>query len=239
MKDLATLRNSTGSPQTAAIFDLPWTPLFIGVIYILSPTLGLLSIGGAIVLLWLAWLNDRMIREPQREAAKAAEGELNFVLASVRNAEVVEGMGMRPAVVERWQRQHLTSLAHNAHAATIGGMISDATRTFRFVLQVMIFGVGAYLVINRDIGAGAMMGAVYLVGRGLAPAETAISTWRQLTSAQAAYSKLGHLLAAARERPQGLTLPRPTGRLDARNLVFGRPGLPPVLKGVSFFGRCR
>lgn len=234
LRDLATLRNSAASQQTAALFDVPWSPLFLGLIYVLSPALGTFAIAGAALQIVLAWLNDRLIREPQSQASAAAEAELTFALASVRNAEVVEGMGMRSAVVERWQRQHLDALAHQARASLLGGVIANISRSIRMILQIAIFAVGAYLVITGEIGTGVMMASVYLLSRGLAPVDTAIGTWRQMMSAHAAYSRLGKLLDSERERPYGLKLPRPTGQLSVHNLVFGRPGSPPVLKGVSF-----
>ena len=234
LKDLALLRSSVSSGQTAAIFDVPWAPLFLAVVYLLDPVLGFVALLGAIVLLVFAWVNDRWTREPERQAARSAEKELAFSLSSIRNAEVVEGMGMRGAVVDRWQRQHLESLAYQSEAFLRSGVIGNISRSLRFVLQIAIMGVGAYLVIRKETSVGAMMAAVYLLSRALAPIDVAIGMWRQLVAAQSAYERLGLLLKAERARPKGLLLPRPAGRLAVQNLVFGRPGLPPVLKGISF-----
>jgi ATP-binding cassette, subfamily C, bacterial EexD len=234
LKHLATLRNSIGGQQAAALLDVPWSPLFFAVIYLLSPALGLIAMGGAALLLIVAWLNDRMIREPQSEAAKAADEEYAFSLASVRNAEVVEGMGMRPAVVSRWLQQHLRSLGFYGLMMARSSAMMNLSRTLRMLLQIIILGAGAYLVISRELGIGVMMASVYLLARGLAPIDSAISTWRQLTSATAAYRQLGQLLEAEGMRPKSIKLPRPAGRLTVHNLTFGRRGLPPVLKGISF-----
>lgn len=235
LKDLATVRTAMSGMQTPYIFDVPWCPLFLGVIYILSPTLGTVAVFGILVLLTLAWLNDRFTRPPQKLASQAAEGELGFVLSSLRNAEVVEGMGMRSAIIQRWQEQHLGSVAHQGRAVEVGGLISNASRTFRWVLQVMIFGVAAYLVVNNEIGTGAMMASVYLLARGLAPVDGAIGIWRQITGAQAAFRRISDLLDAAKEPAQPLLkLPRPTGRLQASGVIFRRPDSPPVLKGLTF-----
>ncbi|MCP4385158.1 MAG: ATP-binding cassette domain-containing protein, partial [Hyphomicrobiales bacterium] len=234
LKDLATLRTSIGSNQTAAIFDAPWAPLFLLVVYLLSPTLGIIAACGAGLLIILAWINDRWTRAPQAAAGQSAEKEHTFSLSSVRNAEVVEGMGMRSTVVGRWQQQHLKSLGLQAKGLSRGGVVSNASRSLRFMLQVVIMGAGAFLVIRHEIGVGAMMASVYLLSRALAPIDMAIGMWRQMVAAQASYGRLSLLLQVEETRPDGLKLPRPEGRLTVQNVVFGRPGLPPVLKGVSF-----
>src|SRR5262249_10572517 len=151
--------------------------------------------------------------------------ELAFVLASLRNAEAVEGMGMRSSVVDRWLEQHLTSLGHNERMSNRSGVLADIARSVRFMLQIVIMGAGAYLVIDSDLTSGAMMASVYLLGRGLSPVDSAIQTWRHVTAAHAAYKQLGGLLETEAERPSGLTLPKPMGRLSIQNVVFGRPGL--------------
>jgi PrtD family type I secretion system ABC transporter len=234
LRDLATLRNTLGGQQVASVLDVMWTPLFIGVTYLLSPLLGLIALGGVFLLLVIAWLNNRVTREPQRAAGKAADTELAMTLAAVRNAEVVEGMGMRAAVVGRWQQQHLTSLGHLNAALNRGGILTNLTRSARLLLQIVILAAGAYLVIANDITMGAMMASVYLLGRGLAPVDSCIQTWRQISAGRGAYQRIALLVDQETQRPSGLRLPRPAGHLKVQSLVYGRPGLPPVLKGVSF-----
>src|SRR5262249_713148 len=170
----------------------------------------------------------------QQEASQSAQSELAFALASLRNAEVVEGMGMRSSVVDRWLEQHLTSLEHHERMSKRGGLLTDMSRSVRLMLQIVIMAAGAYLVIENDLTSGAMMASVYLLARGLSPVDAAIQTWRQIGAAHGAYKQLGQLLETETARPRGLILPRPTGRLSIQNVVFSRPGLPPVLKGVSF-----
>jgi PrtD family type I secretion system ABC transporter len=234
LRDLATVRNTLGGQQVAALLDVMWTPLFIGVTYLLSPVLGLIALSGVALLLAVAWLNNRVTREPQRSAGKAADAELAMTLAAVRNAEVVEGMGMRSAVVGRWQQQHLTSLEHLNEALNRGGILTNLTRSARLLLQIVILAAGAYLVIANEITMGAMMASVYLLGRGLAPVDSSIQTWRQISAGRGAYQRIVRLVDEEAERPAGLRLPRPAGHLKVQSLVFGRPGVPPVLKGVSF-----
>src|SRR5688500_16153201 len=234
LRDLATLRNTLGGHQVAALLDVMWAPLFIGVTYLLSPVLGLIALGGVSLLLAIAWLNNRVTREPQRSAGKAADTELAMTLAAVRNAEVVEGMGMRSAVVGRWQQQHLTSLGHLNAALNKSGILTNLTRSARSLLQIVVLAFGAYLVIANEITMGAMMASVYLLGRGLAPVDSSIQTWRQISSGRAAYQRIVRLVDEETERPSGLRLPRPAGHLKVQALVSGRPGPPPVLKGVSF-----
>jgi len=234
LKDLATIRSSVSSGQTAAIFDVPWAPLFLVVVFLLDPVLGTIATFGAGVSLALAWFNDKWTRGPELQSGKSAEKELALALSSVRNAEVVEGMGMRAAVVERWQRQHFESLALQSKSFQRSSIVANIARTQRFILQIVIMAAGAFLVVTHRTGIGSMMAAVYLLSRALAPIDVAIGMWRQLVSAQGSYNRIAGLLEAERGRPRGLRLPRPEGRLTVQNLVFGRPGLPPVLKGISF-----
>lgn len=235
LRDLTTFRTAISGPQAATLLDLPWAPLFVVVTYMLSPTLGLISTAGLLLLFVIALINDRLTKKPQAAAASSAERELQLSLASVRNAEAVEGMGMRSAVVDRWLNQHLSSLASHGEETSLNGTLNEISKSATMVLQIALMGVGAYLVITNQLGMGAMMASVYLLNRGVGPITSAIGTWRSMMGAHRAYKRLESLLSAQSE-PSTLELPAPSGRLEVQNVTFAKPGAPPILRGVSFAG---
>lgn len=235
LRDLTTFRTAISGQQAATLMDLPWAPIFVVVTFLLSPMLGTISIVGLLFLFALALINDRLVKKPQAAATRFAEQELQLSLASVRNAEAVEGMGMRSAVVDRWLNQHLTSLAQHGQATSLNGMFSDISKSATMVLQIALMGAGAYLVITDQLGMGAMIASVYLMNRGVGPITSAIGSWRAMTSAHAAYKRLVTLLSDQSEAST-LELPAPKGRLEIQNVTFARPGAPPILRGVSFAG---
>ncbi|MBX6321324.1 MAG: type I secretion system permease/ATPase [Rhodospirillaceae bacterium] len=235
LRDLAQVRNLLAGQELQSLFDVPWTPIFLVVIFLLHPVLGIVSLVGALVLLALALVNDRLTRKPLMAAGMAAIKANNNASANVRNAEVVEGMGMRAAVIERWQRYNTEVLDQQTQAADIGGLLAALSRVARMIVQIGIFGAGAWLVMAHDLTSGAMMAATFLMANALRPVESAIRTWKQLLAAREAYQRLERLLADVPEPGSGMPLPRPAGRLSVEQIVFTPPkGERPVLRGVSF-----
>lgn len=155
---------------------------------------------------------------------------------SLRNAEVIRAMGMAGGLVRRWSRDRDRLIERQLAASTRGAATSSVIKIVRLAMQSLILGLGAYLVIEREATAGAMFAASILLGRGMQPVEQAVSGWRGFVSARDAYTRIKLLLQRAPERRDALVLPRPAGRLSARQAVFAPPGSNvPILKGVSFF----
>lgn len=232
--DLATVRQFLTGNGLFAFFDAPWAPLFIGVIFLLHPLLGLVSAIGALVLLGLALLTEHRTQKPLAAANQAGIAANQFANNSFRNAEVIEAMGMFPSLRARWYGLHSKMLALQAVASERAGSISAVTRFARISLQSLILGFGALLVIDGQITPGAMIAASILMGRALAPVEQAIGAWKQFVSARSAHSRLKTLLADHHSREPRMSLPPPRGEYRIENVYAAAPGgSVPILRGVS------
>ena len=232
--DLATVRQFLTGNGLFAFFDAPWAPLFIGVIFLMHPLLGLVSAIGALVLLGLALLTEYRTQKPLAAANQAAIAANQYATNSFRNAEVIEAMGMFPALRTRWYALHSRMLALQAVASDRAGSISAATRFTRISLQSLILGFGALLVIAGEITPGVMIAASILMGRALAPVEQAIGAWKQFVASRSAHGRLKTLLADHTPREPRLSLPQPRGEYRVESVVAAAPGgSVPILKGVS------
>ena len=233
--DVTNVRQFLTGNGLFAFFDAPWTPLYLLVIFMLSPWLGLFAVAAAIVLLSTAYANERLTGPILTEAGRLAQSANAYAGNTLRNAEVIEAMGMLPSLKQRWLDRQLRFLVLQGKASDRAGAISAATRFFRIASQSCILGLGALLVIENHITAGGMIAASILLGRALAPVELAVATWRGFVSARASFHRLEGLLAAYPPRRETLTLPRPQGLVAADNLVVGAPGSrDPILKGLKF-----
>jgi len=218
-----------------AVFDLPWAPIYIGVIFLLHPWLGTFALGSAIVLVLMALLNERMVRQPLTEANNAATRNYSFTEMSLRNSEVVQAMGMMPGLLNRWSRERNLVLEHQAVASDRAATTQSMIRFLRLAMQSLILGLGAYLVIERLATVGAMFAASILLGRALQPVEQIVGYWRNLTSARSAFRRVRELLKANPPRDPALSLPRPAGRLSVEGLTYVLPGTTrSILRNVSF-----
>ena len=169
LRDLTAIRQFLTGNGLFAFFDAPWAPLFIVVIFLLHPLLGLVSLIGGLILLGLAFLTEKRTQKPLEAANTAGIAANQFASNSFRNAEVIEAMGMFPALRSRWYKLHSRMLALQAVASDRAGSISAVTRFTRISVQSLILGVGALLVIDASITAGTMIAASILMGRALAP----------------------------------------------------------------------
>ncbi|QSY96308.1 type I secretion system permease/ATPase [Rhizobium bangladeshense] len=234
LRDLDQVRNFFTSPSIFPILDAPWAPLFFAAIFFMHPWLGWLALGGGAVLFGLALLNEWLTRKPLTEAASAQSQAYVQAEAAIRNAEVVQAMGMLKPLLESWRSQQDEANRGQVVAANRGGIISAIARCHRLALQMGILGLGAYLVLRNEASPGIMVSASILMGRALSPVEQAIGTWKATVGARAAYRRLA---AVAGEHPEAtpvLALPRPTGRFEADNIVLARHGGEHILKGISF-----
>lgn len=235
LRDLGTIRGFLSSPGLFPILDAPWAPIFLAVIFMLHPMLGWIALGGAVILFSLAILNEITTREILAAANGASIGALRNAEAAARNADVVEAMGMLPNLVARWERQNSEALMLQAKASDRNGGLSAASKFIRFFLQVAIMGGGAWLVIEGEMTPGSMIAGSILMGRGLAPVEQAISSWRGASAAHEAYLRIRQQLADIPERGDTLELPDPTGALSVETLSYVHPGAAePTLRGITF-----
>ncbi len=234
LRDLDQVRNFFTSPSIFPILDAPWAPLFFAAIFFMHPWLGWLALGGGAVLFALALLNEWLTRKPLTEAASAQSQAYVQAEAAIRNAEVVQAMGMLKPLLESWKSQQDEANKGQVVAANRSGIISAIARCHRLALQMGILGLGAYLVLRNEASPGIMVSASILMGRALSPVEQAIGTWKATVGARAAYRRLAAVAGQHPEATPVLALPRPSGRFEADNIVLARQSGEPILKGISF-----
>lgn len=234
LRDIAQIQNFIASPGLSVFFDAPWSPVFLGLIWILHPALGILAISSAFILLALGLLNEASTRAA---TVAASQAQINATLQAetvIRNAEVVRAMGMMPALIERWRTINDASVAAAQSAGERAGLIIGITKFARLFMQSAALGLGAYLVLKGELSGGAMIACSILLGRALAPVEMAMNTWRNFTVARVAYHRLKSRLQVSPNERRRLALPTPTGIISANALTYTPPGGRPVLHQVSF-----
>ena len=233
LRDVNTLRIFLAGAGLMALFDAPWLPLFLLVIFLFHPILGIVAVVGAVAMLTLAVLNERLTRAPLERAQVEARRAGRFIDANVRNAEVVNALGMLPAVTQRWAQLNDAALLEQMRANRIGGSLTGWTKFARQLIQLAMLGAGAFLVVAQDVTAGVMIAATVLLGRALAPVETLVAGWRSLVEAKNAWRRLHQLLTATPPAAAGTELPAPEGRVELEGVAF-RLGDKVILRGVAF-----
>jgi PrtD family type I secretion system ABC transporter len=227
VQDLDTLRQFLSGPGPAAVFDVPWIPLYLAVVFLFHPMLGYLALGGALLICVLIGLNEVFSRKPSAEAAQVAGRRSSMVEASRRNAEAVQSMGMMGALLSRWTSENDAYLAKQRSSSDWTGFFGTATKTIRFLLQSAILGVGAWLAIRQEITPGVMIAASIMTSRALAPVEQAVSQWRGFIAARQGLGRLKLLIAAEKKSGEGemLDLPLPQSSLRLEELACGPAGI--------------
>ena len=235
MQDLNTLRQFLTGPGLFGFFDVPWIPVYMAVLFLLHPLIGWVATGGALLLIGLAIANELTTRGPLSQANRLAIGNNAFIEGNMRNAEALEAMGMLGNVHRRWLARHLDVLKLQALASDRAGLLTNASKSLRIMLQSLILGVGAYLAIQHIVTPGVMIAGSILMGRALAPVDMLINTWKGFLSARSAYGRLRDLLQSMPARPVRMSLPAPTGRLALTDVVAAPPGAQAaVLRRISF-----
>jgi ATP-binding cassette subfamily C protein/ATP-binding cassette subfamily C protein EexD len=234
LRDLATLRAYLGGAGIMALFDAPWMPIFLAFIFLLHPLLGFLALGGAVVLIVLALTNNVLTAESLKRANAASSAGYRGAEAAFRNAEVIDGMGMAPALMRRWDAINGDVLRLQAHTSDMAGLINGCAKSLRMFLQVGVLGVGAWLVLRQELTAGCMIAASIIMSRALAPVEQAIGSWKQTTGARDAWKRLSNLFQLPPIHPPSMPLPRPKGYLTIENVIYTPSGARhPILRGIS------
>ena len=235
LRDLGTVRAFIGGPSIVPLMDAPWIPIFLVVVFLLHPLLGWLALGGAVMLFLLGLVNDYMTRSSFGRSNIASRRGLQRAEASVRNADVIEAMGMLPQLIRRWRRDNDEALDLHILAGGRGRGILAASKMLRLSLQVGVLGTGAWLVIANQLTPGSMIAASILMARALAPVEQSIASWRSLIQARGAYGRVKRQLEATPVRAPAMPLPAPQGRLAVEGLSFRHAGAEePLIRNVSF-----
>ncbi|WGH79661.1 type I secretion system permease/ATPase [Jannaschia ovalis] len=235
MTHIDAIRRLLASPVFLALFDLPWTPLFLAAIFLFHPALGWLAMAGGAALVALALANRAATAGPALRA-QAAEAEAEAIARQVAaQAEVTRALGMAPAARHRWADPRGAALVQAVTQSDRAGGFTTATKTARLFLQSAMLGLGAWLVLQGALTAGAMIAGSILLGRALAPIETLVGQWQLVGAARRGQRAIRDMLRALPPPAPRLSLPVPRGHLSVADLTLIPPGGgPPVLRGLSF-----
>ena len=235
LRDVNSLRAFLTGPGILSLFDAPWVVIYVLIIFLFHPLLGIVALLGALIMFGLGMLNEKLSRQPleamQLESRKAGR----FADQSIANAEVARALGMVESLARGWESHSRKGLENQLQANRAASVLTSSTRFMRQLLQVAMLGVGAWLVIEQLATSGVMIAATILLGRALAPVETAIAGWKGLVDARSAYGRLNQILAAEPRDEAVTELPAPKGELAVERAIFGFRGQErPVIKQVSF-----
>lgn len=235
LSDLTNLRQFLTGNALFAFFDAPWFPIYLAVIFFFDSTLGWFALVGTLILLVLAVVNELVSRKPLADANTMAIVSGNLATNNLRNAEVIESMGMLPNLMGRWFRMHQTFLHLQAEASEKAGTVGAITKFVQVSMQSLVLGLGALLTIEGKITPGMMIAASILLGRALSPVQQVIAVWKSWSSTRSSYNRLVTLLEENPARRVGMSLPKPQGTIQLENVTAAPPGsTAAVLKGINF-----
>ncbi len=233
-RDIGTLRALFSAQGLLALFDVPWAFVYIAVIWLAHPLLGVAAIAASVLMLGLAALTDRLTRGSIDALQQQAAQSTRWLETSMQNAEAVQAMGMSNALLARWQQMHARVNALQQPTARRTVAMAALTRAARQAVQVLMQALGAWLVISGEGTAGILVACTILLGRALAPVEQVVGSWRVLAEGRGAFRRLASLLEGHDEQAQRMDLPAPQGRLVAQGLIYRAPGSDRTLTaGVS------
>jgi ATP-binding cassette, subfamily C, bacterial exporter for protease/lipase len=241
ISDLSNVRGLLASPVFIALFDLPWFPIYLAVVFMLHFDLGVLATFGAIVVGLIAVLNEWMTGKGAQRAAQLEVAEARFSDDAHRNADSIVAMGMVGGTASAWRSLRDQSLVAMQGVSERAELLTSISKVFRLFLQSAILALGAYLAIKQEITGGAIVAASILAGRALAPIDQFIGGWKQLKRARLAHQRLGEFMSnSAAAGPQAVVeLPPPTGRLSLENVsklvpnALSRRESRPILSGLN------
>jgi PrtD family type I secretion system ABC transporter len=235
LRDISTLRSLVGGPSILPLFDAPWAPVFLIVVFFIHPVLGWISVAGAVVLGLLAILNERRSRDALQEGNRASARAFAEADATIRNADTIIAMGMLPGLLKRWHELTSIGAISMGHANDQMSLISSTAKFWRMLLQTAMLGAGAWLVVHREMTGGSMIASSIIMGRAMAPFEQAISVWKVLIAAQASYKRLTDLLQGYDSHAVVTSLPRPSGKVVVDHIIYAPPGASePTVQQVQF-----
>lgn len=235
IRDLTTFKSFLSGPALFPILDAPWTPIFMAAVFMLHPYLGWLGLSGAILLLILALLNEFATKTPLGQANHTYERAMEEAQSAIRNAGTIEAMGLRRSLSDRWSTGTQLARTVSTTASNRSGAISSASKFFRQLLQVLMLGTGAWLVLQNELSPGGMIASSILIARALAPVDQAINSWRSAVSARAALRRMKAIAEATLEPNDPPPLPAPKGRLSVEGVSYAHPNEKSAsLRNVNF-----
>ncbi|MDF0665954.1 MAG: type I secretion system permease/ATPase [Nitrospira sp.] len=234
LNDLVQIRQFLTGQGLLAFFDAPWIPIYVGLMFLFHLYFGAVAVLSMLLLAGLAIWNEVATRTDLAEANRESIEATQFAQRNLRNAEVVEAMGMLPRLRARWQVRQMKVLVLQSQASTKASLINALSRTFRLTVQSAVLGLGAYLAIHKEITPGLVISGSILLGRALAPLDQMIGGWRGFLGAREAYRRLDHLLRTIPVRESRMALPALRGKITLEGLVIAVPGrTEPILNGIT------
>lgn len=235
LNDMTALRQFLTGNGLFAFFDAPWIPIYLAVMFAFHPWFGWLGLACAILLSVLAFINERWTKALLQQANQDNLLATQFTEKNLRNAEVVAAMGMLGSLHQRWRSFNDRVLLSQSLASDRAGLISAISKTFRQIMQSLVLGIGAYLVIEQQISPGLMIAGSILLGRALAPVDQIIGSWKGVVAARGQYQRLNELLWEITSEPERMSLPAPHGELQVDNLLLVPPGSQQVsIRNLDF-----
>lgn len=235
LNDLTTLRQFLTGNGLFAFFDAPWMPIYIAVLFLFNVWFGVFAIAAGLVLLALAIANERATRQLLADAGSDQIRAQELANANLRNAEVLQAMGMLPGIRRRWAQHHHDYLLRQSSASDRAGTLANLSKILRLGFQSLILGLGAWLVLQDALTPGMMIAGSILMGRALAPIDQMINAWKGFVSARSAHARLNALLEEIPAEREQMSLPAPTGALRVENVAAAPPGVRmSTIRGINF-----
>ena len=237
--DFRTVREFFNNPALSAMFEVPVALLSVLLIFLINPLLGWAALLGAVLQTFVAWLVQRSSRKPLLEAQRRSQEAQTYAEASLRNTQVMESMGMMPAVMAQWQKKQTAFLSFQARASEAAGSLNAVSKLLQQLMGSVLLGLGAWLLLDpaHGLNGGSTMMIIssVLAGRLLSPLAQVVQQWGALVSVSASWSRLETLLEQVPARPENMKLPAPKGELIVEALTATAPGQSqPILRGVQF-----
>ncbi|WP_434580954.1 type I secretion system permease/ATPase [Sulfurimonas sp. NW15] len=234
--DLIKIRQYMTGNGVFALFDSPWFPIYLFVMYIFSPWFAAFTVFAALVIMTITIINEKTTKKDLASANKMNNLSIQYLNKNLQNAEVVHAMGMNDNIKNRWLEKHHSFLKIQASASDKAGKWSNMSKTLRQLFQSLTYGIGAYLAINGLISPGVIIAGAVLMGRALQPLDLLTNSWKGFADAKESYKRLNNLLKEVPELPEPMQLPAPKGEIKVENIVVTPPAAKvPALKGISMY----
>jgi len=234
LSDLTQVRQFLTGNGLFAFFDAPWIPIYISVLYLFHPYYAYFAIFAALVLVTFTILNSYFTKEKLAQANQYSRASTMFVDSNLRNAEVINAMGMRTNVRKKWEERYYAFLNAQNDASNKAGIWANVSKSTRMMFQSLMLGLGGYLAIHNEVGPGMMIAGSIVMGRALAPLDLMINTWKGFSSAKMAYARIDALLNDFPKDKEYMELPTPEGEILLEGVAVIPPGAKqPSLRGIS------
>jgi ATP-binding cassette subfamily C protein len=234
VREFDVLRQAMTGPAVIGALDAPWVPIYVLIAFLIHPWVGVLTLGGALLIVFLAWRNELATREPLQQANTAAGRSYAAYDSAVASSEVVRALGLREALVRGHVGDRQAMMNLQTDAGITSARLSAHSKFVRLLLQSLALGLGALLAIDGRVSAGAVFASMFIVGRALAPIDQLVGGWRTIIQARGAITVLDELFSSTPAEVARTRLPDPSGKLDVQGLAIVAQGQKPILYNVSF-----